>query len=681
MVFCACSTTVTNTIKAEYVAAEGGHISGESTQSVQVEQGLSHTFSQVSAVANKGYTFAGWDDGCTEASRTDTLSESKTFTALFNKIPPIVAEYIATPGGSIIGKATQEVVSENGQAVSFEMVIAKPDDGYIFLGWSDGSTELARKDTLSESKTFTAVFKLDTSVSINYYTSEGGYIEGNDEQINEDGAFTSTQIKAVAKEGYRFTGWDDGVTTPERSDFAEKSKTFVAYFIKVHNITFSCNTMCGTIEGDLSQTLDDGLPITPIVATAEFGYKFLGWSNGIKDSTLNMRANSSGNIEAIFVPEGLSVPALSINTVDYTDITSREEYLDCFVSLTNYENEFEDISARIRGRGNSSWEYDKRPYKLKFDTRVDMFGNGAAKDWTLIANHCDLSLSRNYLAQSVASLFDSINCTTSVQFVELYLNYEYIGVYLLCEQIEVQETRVNIDDDLSKVDTGYLFEMDARGDGYTFFAGQKCYVIKSPDTDDPTFTTEHKNFIRDYVNSCLTAVNSDDYTLVTELMDVESFAEAYVVFELFNCVDVGYSSFFMYKDAGGKLCAGPVWDFDRSLGIVGHSSGAKNYDTLWAKEQNPWFNALLTHEGFVELVSQKILQYKDAILEKLDECYTYLYANRDSFDRNFVRWEILGTFVWPNDDELTALDTWDAQVEYTREYLKNSLNYLLSIYG
>ena len=166
----------------------------------------------------------------------------------------------------------------------------------------------------------------------------------------------------------------------------------------------------------------------------------------------------------------------------------------------------------------------------------------------------------------------------------VYLNGEYIGVYLLCEQIEVQKTRVNIKES-TWVDTGYLIEMDGRGDGTGFHANFKFYAIKTPDPDLPTFTPEHKAFIKDYLEQCFEALKSDDFSEVENLMDVRSFAQAYVVYELFNCVDVGYASFYLHKDQGGPLRCGPVWDFDRSLGIVGNTHGAKDYDALKAGEK------------------------------------------------------------------------------------------------
>ena len=98
--------------------------------------------------------------------------------------------------------------------------------------------------------------------------------------------------------------------------------------------------------------------------------------------------------------EMTELPFLYIETKDMVDIVSKEDYVECNVSLTNtdYEFEFSDIKGKIKGRGNSTWSAPKKPYKLKFDKKVDLFGDGAAKTWTILANYYDKSQIRNYLA-------------------------------------------------------------------------------------------------------------------------------------------------------------------------------------------------------------------------------------------------------------------------------------------
>ena len=99
------------------------------------------------------------------------------------------------------------------------------------------------------------------------------------------------------------------------------------------------------------------------------------------------------------------MPVMVINTVDEAPILDKENYVTCSISVSNAKAEycFNELSAGIRGRGNTTWNMPKKPYKVKFDSKIDLFGNGAAKKWTLIANYSDPSLIRKYLAYMIGS--------------------------------------------------------------------------------------------------------------------------------------------------------------------------------------------------------------------------------------------------------------------------------------
>ncbi len=591
----------------------------------------------------------------------------------------IEVRYISSEGGYIEGSTTQTLNLIDGEATSTS-VTAVANEGYIFVGWSDGLTESTRSDTLDKNASFTAMFQKSNLISVEYKAQEGGYIEGNAYQTGE-GKVNTTTVKAVANNGYRFVGWDDGLSDVLRNDEATENKVFTAQFKKIVTVEFTCDSKEGQISGRTKQAILEGSTTALVYAIPNAGYQFIKWSTGETTQSLKITATEDTTVYAIFERVLSGFPIVSIDTNDSEPILSKEEYLKCSVDISNTADEFslKNITGKVRGRGNTTWGAPKKPYKLKFDDSIDLFGNGKARTWTLIANYTDLSLIRNYLAYSVASLFDTQKITTSTQFVDLYVNGEYLGVYLLCEQNEVNPSRVDITE-TGEVDTGYLIELDGREEGEGFYVNEEFYAIKSPDTDGRLFTEEHREFIKSYLEQCLDAVSGDDYEKIESLMDTRSFAQAYVVFELFNHVDVGYASFYMYKDAGGKLQCGPVWDFDRSLGITGHHHEAEDFAVLWAKEKNTWFNRLLNHDEFVKIVSDQIIEYEKQIVDTLSACYDYVYANEKSFLLNFEKWDILGTYVWPNSGPTANLRTWQAQVEYTRQYLTDSLNYLKWIY-
>lgn len=192
-------------------AAEGGHISGETSQTV--EYGKNAT--KVTAVADEGYEFAGWSDGATEPERADTdIRANKTLTARF-KIKKFDVAYSATEGGRISGNTAQSV-TWNGNAV--KVTAERVADNYLFVGWSDGVKELSRTDrNVKGDISVTALFEKITEVKIYYMASAGGSIVGAEVQCVPWGG-NAESVTAVADEWYKFVGWSDGVSDATRSD-------------------------------------------------------------------------------------------------------------------------------------------------------------------------------------------------------------------------------------------------------------------------------------------------------------------------------------------------------------------------------------------------------------------------------------------------------------------------------
>lgn len=380
-------------------------------------------------------------------------------------------------------------------------------------------------------------------------------------------------------------------------------------------------------------------------------------------------------------------PFVTINTENNAEIVSKDDYLTCSVSINNCEEEYDltEEPAQIKGRGNSTWDFPKKPYKLKFDSKIDLFGNGKAKTWTLIANYVDKSLSRNLLAYNIATAIGLEN-TTTTQCVHLTLNGDYQGVYLVCEQQEVGSTRIDIQDGLDDVDTGYLLELDARavdegveGIDYFTFYGQP-YGIKSPDVEDDDWNSNFIDYISGYIADCYSAILGNDYELIEQLIDTESFAKCYIVHELMHCVDVGYSSFYMYKDAGGKLICGSVWDFDISSGNCDYEDDVNDWSVMYAKNANRWYKKLFAHEEFEELVSEILYDNKTVIQNTIDEVVeSQLNAKYDN-ELNFEVWNILNKYVWPNPQAILNLKTWESQLEYLQSWLNSSLDCMLDEY-
>ena len=288
----------------------------------------------------------------------------------------------------------------------------------------------------------------------------------------------------------------------------------------------------------------------------------------------------------------------------------------------------------IRGRGNSTWSADKKPYKIKLMESTDFFGMGKNKHWVLLANYYDVTLIRNKITYWLGEEM-GMKYTPQCVFVDVIMNHKYIGSYYLCEQVRVGKSRVNIDDlemdDISKnITTGaaitgvYLLGMSP----YTSNDNMKqsfstirnnSYVIESPSFDD-YFNQSQYNYISDYVQKTEDAIYGENFKdsngkHYSEYMDIDAAIDYYWVQEISSNGDAyGSSSTYLYKERNGKLFWGPLWDFDYvAWGNVDTRT------TGFDKTNATWFEKLIQDKLFVE----KLIARWPAFKEKL------LYACKD----------------------------------------------------
>ncbi|KAA6311804.1 hypothetical protein EZS27_037142, partial [termite gut metagenome] len=157
-------------------------------------------------------------------------------------------------------------------------------------------------------------------------------------------------------------------------------------------------------------------------------------------------------------PQTSDLPIIIIDTKGGAGIYDKVNYVEStfrLVDTANPDNNVEPLEKTgIRGRGNSTWNYPKKPYRLKFDKKTSLFGLGAAKSWVLLANYQDPTFITNTVALELGSRI-GFAFTNHTNHVELFLNKKYQGSYVLTEQVQVNEHRVNISEK-----EGFLVEFD-----------------------------------------------------------------------------------------------------------------------------------------------------------------------------------------------------------------------------
>ena len=332
----------------------------------------------------------------------------------------------------------------------------------------------------------------------------------------------------------------------------------------------------------------------------------------------------------VYTPTGLRSEALRVSSaeVEYTmpvvriytaarrDTITKDTWIDGEIEISGGDafDGLSQMKTQIKGRGNSTWSYPKKPYALKLDKKQEVLGMPKHKRWCLIANWLDVTHMRNriacYLGQNT-----SLAWTPRNEFAEVYFNDEYLGLYQVTEQIKVDENRVDVTeldpsdvaDDV--VTGGYLLEMDTYFDEAYRFRTKSTNIpvnLKSPDENVPA---EQMNYIENYVNEADAAMlalweGSGTTDKVYEYVDRKSMIDFWIVNEVMtNYETLHPKSLYFHKERGGKLTAGPLWDFDYATLVSSRVKGWCCYGLTrpagyveWSWYEHSWWNILLTKD-------------------------------------------------------------------------------------
>jgi len=334
------------------------------------------------------------------------------------------------------------------------------------------------------------------------------------------------------------------------------------------------------------------------------------------------------------------LPILYLNTQYGAKILSKEDYVKATVTLHDGDEVTDELPCNVRGRGNTTWYWPKKPYALKMDAKTSFFGFPAHKRWVLLANFLDRTMMRNLIAMRVSSM-TSLAWTPRCRSVELVLNGAHQGTYLLIEQVKVDKNRVNVKD-------GYLLEsdfhydnkvqwMDPHGRSVEFNNGIP-FGIKHPDEDE--VTPDQIQYAKDYVNRVASVIYGPDFRDpekgYASVIDVDSFIDYWIVFEVMGNHELGNpGSVYYHFEREGKMVAGPCWDFD--WGILSYNTSPQARNGL-INGKACWYARLFEDPAFRSKVKaryQQLLPQLQTIPAYIDELEKQLEA---SAKLNFQMW-------------------------------------------
>lgn len=271
---------------------------------------------------------------------------------------------------------------------------------------------------------------------------------------------------------------------------------------------------------------------------------------------------------------------ISLNDVPIEQINSETKDIKYYDNTINIITEDETTTFKnveLKGHGNSTWASLKKPYQIKLAQKSDLFGYNAAKKWLLLTNYLDETYLRNDTAFFLQHLLNSKNPING-QFLELYIDDNYYGLYYLTEKVEIGENRINLKDS-----SGIIVELDnlhtTEENCPIYSKNGDCFNLKDAVNKDiyttPIVSTGPNSYISstpmvtfiDKINQLITSINKKDFSSIENIIDIDSFAKYFLINEFTDNPDAYGSSFFFYFDGeNDKIHAGSGWDFDASLG-------------------------------------------------------------------------------------------------------------------
>ncbi len=353
----------------------------------------------------------------------------------------------------------------------------------------------------------------------------------------------------------------------------------------------------------------------------------------------------------------------------------------------------ENLPITIKGRGNSTWQLPKKPYQIKFETKTDLLGMGASKKWILLANYWDKTHVRNAAIYRLANRMNNI-FSVECQFVDVVMNGQYQGCYLLTEKIEFGGNRIDEDTHLGAV----LMELEQqyrhKDEPCTacVITGTGTHVtIKEPEVDEK-FSQEEFDLVKQLTEAKLNQMETaltQGYGVYSQIIDVDSFVDWFIQNELAKNYDAAFvTSSYCYLDSEGVVHMGPVWDVDVCFGnqdviYPNSTDNGLNYYNYRA-DKGAWYTLLLRDETFCQLLKdrwQEIVEkgWIDQLFEDIDTLTAQIAPSKA---KDEARWPAAMRLTNVRDQGQghggTPYFTFEDEVAYLKDWLTKRVDFLNS---
>lgn len=435
-------------------------------------------------------------------------------------------------------------------------------------------------------------------------------------------------------------------------------------------------------------------------------------SNVFLDAELNSGTQIYQTTPTWFVPpvpfDSSNLPLIIINTNgqeinDESKIDVHMGIIDNPSGINKITDTFNNYNGiiGIDIRGSSSEMFEKKSYNIETRTSTDdnnnvpLVGLPEENDWVLYATYTDKSMMRNALTYYLGN--ETGRWAPHSIFCEMYLNGYYNGVYALTEKIKRDKHRVNITkltpDITSGIELtgGYIVSIDRPDVGawtstyLTPYTSETVYFNKIfPKVDN--MPAEQVNYIEHYVLNFEDVLHGDNFldpdSGYKKIADLNSIVDYYIITEMNRNVDGYRLSTFFYKDAdnkGGKLTMGPLWDYDLAFGNANY--GDAYMTDGWITDMTDygapfWYYRFRQDPEFNSILKQRWNELRSGpfTLDKIDAVVdSFSNLLQDAQARNYLRFPILGTYVWPN---YFVGATYASEVDYLKTWIHDRVTWM-----
>lgn len=378
-------------------------------------------------------------------------------------------------------------------------------------------------------------------------------------------------------------------------------------------------------------------------------------------------------------PQSGTLPVLHIDTEGGRAITSKSIYVPGTYYVDDpagtgfaVASKALPLSLEIRGRGNSSWKGAKKPYKLRLGKKRGLLGMATNKHWVLL-NFGDVTIAGMELGRMMGMAWNP-----HAKPVEVMLNGDYIGLYLLSENNRISKNRIGIykqpdnNNDDETIPYGWLVEVDNYyGPDQIVFRENAAWNMNITYHSPDTLSSKQRDWLLGEFEAMNAAIYASDkrQNAWEEYIDIESMARFFIVQEVMDNPDGFHGSFFLHKDMGedARWVAGPLWD----LNCMQRAKTDYTFRMRVSYGFTPhWIGELLKYEDFCQAVRKAWAAFYPS---KVEEWMEYIDANvlpaNKAYACNYERWPSGSAFV-PLPDRIAKLKSaLRANIEWFQAHL------------